>query len=218
MESGSNNMYNLCLQVKMGEAWVNVEVGQVLAETNNGNRDCLFVALSHQLEGQFSPLQLRQMAVDYLYAHRAEMEAELLSLGWEMMETGDIPIPLEENDLLIDATLQTLTNPQIWGGAECIAALSLSLSREIRVYQEGGPTIIFPHGENPQLRILLRYPHGAAERRTHYESVLNWRPGPVSVQSSSMVDAACQSDGQNFASSSTVTAEVSSKDICSMLS
>ncbi|KAK3918517.1 OTU domain-containing protein 4 [Frankliniella fusca] len=180
----------------MGEAWVDVEFGQVLAETNNGSGDCLFLAISQQLDAQLSPLQLRQMAVEYLSEHRGEMEAELLSLGWEMMDTGDIPIPLEDPELLIDATIQTLTNPHVC--AECIAALSLRLSREIRVYQERGPTIVFPQGENAGLRILMRFPHGGAAkgaaRRTHYESVLSWRPmrpAPL-TQPSSTQDAQCQ--------------------------
>jgi len=157
------------------EAWVQVEVGEVLAQTNNGQGDCLFVAVSEQLDGQISPLALREMAVQFLTEHRQEFQEELLSLGWDMLESREICFELE-GDLLIDAVLQVLGNPWTWGGAECIAALGLALDREIRVYQENGPTINFPRGDEPPLRILLRYPRGAVQRRTHYESVIAWRP------------------------------------------
>ncbi|KAK3918388.1 OTU domain-containing protein 4 [Frankliniella fusca] len=174
------------------EAWVNVEVGQVLAQSNYGEGDCLFVALSQQLNGQLSSLQLREMAVQYLAEHREEMQAELYSLGWDMIETGEIPIPLE-GDLLLDAVLQTLSNPRTWGGAECLAALSLALNRGIRVYQEDGLTIAFREGDLPTLKVLLRYPR-VGNRRTHYESVLQWRPRPVneSTHRPALMDASTQ--------------------------
>jgi len=156
------------------EAWIPVEVGEVLAQTNNGQGDCLFVAISEQLDGQISSLALRQMAVQFLTNHREEFQDELFSLGWEMIESGEIFCELE-GDMLVDAVLQVLSNPWTWGGAECIAALGLSPDREIRVYQENGVTINFPRGDEPALRILLRYPRGNNQRRTHYESVIAWR-------------------------------------------
>ncbi len=175
------------------ESWVRVEVGEVLAQTNIGQGDFLFVAISEQLDGQFSSLALRQMAVDFLTAHRAEFEEELLSLGWDMEEQGEIGCRLE-GDLLIDAVLQTLANPWTWGGAECIAAISLHLNRAIRVYQENGPTIEFP-GHEPTVRILLRHPRGGMQRRTHYESVQQWRARrPTANQSSSNVQLQANTD------------------------
>lgn len=158
-----------------GEAWHNVEVGQVLALSNNAEGDCLFEALSMQLDGAMSSRQLREIAVTYLSDHRQDLEAELFSLGWEMIDSGEIPIPLD-GDILIDAVIQTLSDPRSWAGAECLAAISLALNRPIRVFQEDGPTINFP-GDGGLLRVLLRFPR-FGNRRTHYESVLHWRPGP----------------------------------------
>ncbi|KAK3915238.1 OTU domain-containing protein 3 [Frankliniella fusca] len=161
------------------QSWVDVDVGLVLSEHNNGQGDCLFVAISQQLDGQMTSIQLRQMAVQFLTQHTEDCLEELLSLGWDMIENNEIPMQLE-GDLLIDAVLQTLGNPHTWGGAECIAAISLALNKEIRVYQENGPTFVFPGERNPApaLRIVLKYPRGANERRTLYESVLNWRAEP----------------------------------------
>jgi len=197
-------------RMAMAEAWIPVEVGQVLAQTNCGQGDCLFVAISQQLDGEFSSVQLRQMAVEYLSGHRVEMGDDLLSLGWDMIESGEIPIPLE-GDILIDAVLQTLSNPSTWGGAECLAALSMALNREIRVYQEEGPTIVFPDGANAALRIILRYPRNAGQRRTHYESVISWRPGPSTTSHAATSDASCQTEETATATSSTTcaTSEVS---------
>ncbi len=160
---------------------MNVEVGQVLAQTTIAQGDWLFQALSEQLNGEMSSLQLRQMAVNYLSENRAQLGAELLSLGGDMIEQGEIGIPLE-GDILTDAVLQVLNNPRTWGGAECLAALSMALNRRIRVYQEDGPTFNFPEGQNGLLRVVLRYPRNGNMRRTHYESVLQWRAVPARVQ------------------------------------
>ncbi|KAK3918393.1 Ubiquitin thioesterase otu2 [Frankliniella fusca] len=179
------------------EAWVPVEVGQVLSQTNNGQGDCLFVAISQQLDGVMSSIALRQMAVAYLTDHREDFFDELLSLGWDMLETGEISCVFE-GDLLVDAVLQVLANPWVWGGAECIAALGLALNREIRVYEENGPTITFPRGDDslPPIRLLLRYPLSGGRRLTHYESVLAWRPESSSqsrgVSTSSTYDMGTQ--------------------------
>ena len=168
-----------------GLGWRRVAFGRVRSLPNRGEGSCLFQALSHQLGGAYLAPQLRQLAVDYMAAHVEEYNAQLTDLGAEMLANGELPIAAAATvghggnpDLLVQLVLNTLRFPWTWGGAECIAALANVLRRNIIVYLEDGPNIMFEPVlvDAPALRILHRF--GAEGRRTHYESVLQWQPAP----------------------------------------
>lgn len=145
--------------------------GAFLCITNRGEGDCLFQALSQQLE--VSPLALRRAAVSYMRNNLDVFGAQLIELGRSMEVTGEIPYLPEVE---IPATvLDVLSLPWTWGGAECIAAIASHLQRRIVVYQEDGPSVPFtPHAvlEDEPLRIMHRFgSRGSSAQRTHYEAI-----------------------------------------------
>lgn len=158
-----------------------------LGNTSLGN--CLFLSLSQQLAGARTPSELREDAVAFMRQHADDFMPQLISLSWDMVTAGELPpctsdLPVDQ---IVEVVLEALARPGTWGGAECIAALARHTRREIRVYQENGPTIVFHHGrpgptDEAPLRIVHRFGHRAASQRTHYESVLEWRPSAPTPQ------------------------------------
>lgn len=123
--------------------------------------------------------QLRENAVNYMTEFFHDFHAQLLALGWDMVESGEIP-PTYGDDELPYMVRNVLRLQWTWGGAESIAALSRLLRRTIIVYQENGASVHFNPitGEDgPALRLLHRF--GRDGRRTHYESILQWDPERV---------------------------------------
>lgn len=150
--------------------------GRIRSLPNNGNGDCLFQALSHQLQGAILAPQLRQDAVNFMSGHLEEFGPQLLGLGWDMVDTGEIAEAQRFSPLLPLLVCDALRLPWTWGGAECIAAVCRMLRRPIIVYQEEADAVHFHPDvvEGETLRILHRF--GQDQRRTHYESVLQWEP------------------------------------------
>lgn len=79
---------------------------EVRSLPNAGQGDCLFRAISHQLEGSILSPELRQRAVDYMRNNMHEFSAQLLGLGWDMQDSGEIPVgdydPAELPNMVLD--------------------------------------------------------------------------------------------------------------------
>ena len=108
---------------------------------------------------------------------------ELITLAQDMAEDGEIPVSAMEHHDLATLALSVLRLPWTWGGAECVGALARRFSRRI-VHQEDGQELTFmpPSGvmNLPPWRIVHRYGAGPRQsRRTHYESVLLFRPHQI---------------------------------------
>jgi hypothetical protein len=164
--------HNACV---LQAVWVVTNDGECLAVPNFSNGDCLFQALSHQLQGAMSALCLRHTAVQYMRQNLADFVVQLTELGRQMIQSREIIAA--DNEELPRVVLDALWLPWTWGGAECIAALARHLRREILVFQEGGPAVPFtpPLVDSPRLTIIHRYNRKNPIHRTHYESVIEVR-------------------------------------------
>lgn len=164
----------------MGLRVIPTEVGTCVTMNNYARGYSLFIAISLQLNREVSASQLRRDAVSYISNHMDEFLPLLQDLGEAMMENREIPHLLNGQDLS-QTVLALLRLPWTWTGAESIVALACQLQRIIRVYQEGGPTLVFaPHGHEvisaAPLRITYCYDRRGDGVRTHFESVIEWRP------------------------------------------
>lgn len=166
--------------------------GQVRALPNSGQGDCLFRAVAHQLHLQayggalFTAPMLRSTAVDHLRANMAMYEPQILSLGLDMEDAGEILLPNGSVALRNTAILNTLALQQTMAGEESVTALSEALHVTIMVYQPHTDILWYrPNGESRGVVRLLR-------RGMHYESILEWRPNRVSISTSTEEVSASQ--------------------------
>ena len=164
----------------MGLRVIPTAVGDCVTRNTYARGFSLFTAISLQLNREVSASQLRSDAINYISNHMDEFLPLLEELGESMMENREIPLLLLGQDLS-QTILALLRLPWTWTGAESIVALASQLRRNIRVYQEGGPTVVFtPHGNEvvsaAPLRITYCYDRRGDGLRTHFESVIEWRP------------------------------------------
>lgn len=143
----------------------------------NGDGDCLFASVAHQLFGYAigsdahvaMTAALREMVVEHLYDNVNNVE---FSLAIRLRVEEELPWLLEASDeATVRNFLPVLAGKHIWGGDESLSALAQIFSCVIRVHREGASSIDAlgqPGGPGPVLGVVYR---GQVNRWDHYDSL-----------------------------------------------
>lgn len=148
----------------------------VLHTKPDGN--CMFSAVAHQLFGldmassnhSARVTSLRLQAINYLRRHRLTTGIQNLLKDRMLAIFPTVPTPYTE--AAYEALFVHLSSEGIWGGTECLVALSNLYHRDIRTIWEHGPsTCIRTVGTSDADLITLVY-RKSGQQWIHYDSFL----------------------------------------------
>lgn len=138
--------------------------------------NCMFASFAHQLfqrdiasrEHNQLTACLRRLAVQHISEH--SLDRTLRNLMDDRIES-DFPelLRYDKNESFF-LLLQTLSQPSVWGGLECLTALARTFHCTVVTYRELGPTTVIQGDtsvSNRIIRLVMRKING---RWIHYDS------------------------------------------------
>lgn len=138
--------------VRIHEGWCTV-----IDTPQDGN--CMFAAFAHQLfrhpihsatHGQLTRC-LRWKAVEYLAKHMHDQT--IINLMNDRMDSDFPRLRSHPTTLACNHILSELSRDAVWGGLECLTALSRLFACTIVTYWENGPTTLINNAEGANERI-----------------------------------------------------------------